>query len=49
MVRRAVPIRADPEQVGQALDNLIDNAFVYGNGADPAVPGPAQRRASRST
>ncbi len=32
VVRRAVPIRADPEQVGQALDNLIDNAFVYGNG-----------------
>ncbi len=32
VVRRAVPIRADPEQVGTALDNLIDNAFVYGSG-----------------
>jgi len=32
VVRRAVPIRADPEQVGTALDNMIDNAFLYGQG-----------------
>jgi two-component system OmpR family sensor kinase len=32
VIRRTVPIRADPEQLGQALDNLLDNAFVYGAG-----------------
>jgi two-component system OmpR family sensor kinase len=38
VVRHTVPIRADPEQVGQALDNLLDNAFIYGRGRIRVFP-----------
>jgi two-component system OmpR family sensor kinase len=38
VARRTVPVRADPEQVGQALDNLLDNAFVYGRGRIRVFP-----------